>query len=169
MRQRKKGWLSNYLKNKRNSMVLPYINGTVFDFGSKEEVLRSRLPEGTYFSMPDTKPGQRHAIEGEYDTLMLVAVIEHVADIDALFKEIVPHIKKRIIITTPTPAGKHVLEFGSAIGLFHSHNHEEHVHYYSEKELRDLLEKFGFTVKAYEAFQLGLNQIAVGDRLAPPE
>ena len=73
------------------------------------------------------------------------------------------HLKKggKIILTTPTPQSKWLLESLASLHILDKQNIEEHKHYWNMKEIYDLAEMNGLRVEFYEKFQLGFNQFAI--------
>lgn len=99
------------------------------------------------------------------DRTFLLAVVEHLDNTDQIISESVRILKKggKIVITTPTPFSKPILEFLSfKLRIISEDSIREHRHYYNEKELKDLLRKYGCKIERYQKFQIGFNQIIVG-------
>lgn len=151
----------SFLQNARFSRALPYIKGDVLDFGGNEGELK-KFVKGEY-----TLVNYDHApMENKtFDTIIALAVIEHIPvqdvwDVFGKFKyKLKP--KGQLLLTTPTPLAKPLLEFMAFINILDKHNIEEHKHYWTKKEIMELASQNGFTVKKYKRFQLGFNQMAV--------
>ena len=106
--------------------------------------------------------------DGIIDRTFLLAVIEHLDNADQVVSEGVRILKigGKVVITTPTPLAKPVLEFLSYKLHFISEDSiREHRHYYNRRELMELLEKCGCMIEKYKKFQLGFNQIIVGRKV----
>lgn len=96
----------------------------------------------------------------------MTAVIEHFSQEDALSllvacqKVLLP--AGRVILTTPTPQGKWVLEpVAQLTPLVAKAEVFDHKHYYSQNELGYLAVKAGLTLALYKRFEVGCNSAAV--------
>ena len=102
---------------------------------------------------------------GMADRVFLLAVLEHLDKNSAVVEESVRVLKGggQIIITTPAPMAKPVLEFLSyKLYLISEESIREHKHYYNKQELIELLRRNHCICEMYKRFQLGFNQIVVG-------
>jgi 2-polyprenyl-3-methyl-5-hydroxy-6-metoxy-1,4-benzoquinol methylase len=153
--------LEKFLQKLRFSKVINMLHGDVLDFGGNEGELK-QFVKGSYSIVNyDHSP-----MEGkEFDTIVLLAVIEHinVEEVYLIFQKLFKHLKKggKIILTTPTPQSKWLLELLAALRILDKQNIEEHKHYWNIKEIYDLAEMNGLRVEFYENFQLGFNQFAI--------
>lgn len=176
--QGNEGYLSAFLRRKRIRKSAKFLFGKVLDVGCGSGLLSEYVPVSDYTGVEPDKDSRTVAEsrypdrvflenlpeKGEYDTVALLAVIEHVDD-PAGFMSTLSALTRgdsnsRIIVTTPHPCGHAVHEFGAKIKLFSSHAAEEH------KALlnRDALEKIapaGWKLCTYHRFLGGFNQIAV--------
>ena len=99
------------------------------------------------------------------DRVSLLAVLEHLPFDTMLVTEAARVLKPGglLIMTTPTPLSKPLLEFLSyKMHLISEGSIREHKHYYNEKELRDILERENLEFVSYKKFQFGMNEIIVG-------
>lgn len=100
--------------------------------------------------------------DGSIDAAASLAVLEHLDNPLHVLKEIRRILKPGgvLLLTTPTPAAKPVLEFlAYRVGLVSRREIDEHKHYFCRKELTDILADAGFNpagIKA-EVFQFGFN------------
>jgi len=153
--------LEKFLQKLRFSKVINMLHGDVLDFGGNEGELK-QFVKGSYSIVNyDHSP-----MEGkEFDTIVLLAVIEHinVEEVYLIFQKLFKHLKKggKIILTTPTPQSKWLLESLASLHILDKQNIEEHKHYWNMKEIYDLAEMNGLRVEFYEKFQLGFNQFAI--------
>lgn len=152
--------MEKFLQNQRFGIVKPYLVGDVLDFGGNKGEL-GKLVSGKYVCV-----NYNHTdMKGEYDSIISLATIEHleVSQIYEVFAKFKKMLKKegRIVITTPTPASKLILEMMANIGLTDKENIEEHKHYWVEDELFDLAWRNDLIVVEYRKFQFGFNQIVV--------
>ena len=149
------------LQNFRFNRVKNLLIGDVLDFGGNEGEL-NQLVKGNYTIVNyDHSP-----MEGkEFDTIVLLAVIEHieVSEVYLIFDKFSKHLKKggKILLTTPTPKSKWILELLASIGILDKQNIEEHKHYWDEKDIINLANKNSFQLIEYKKFQIGFNQFAI--------
>ncbi|MDD5560570.1 MAG: methyltransferase domain-containing protein [Candidatus Omnitrophica bacterium] len=136
-----------------------------------------RLGYGLDYDVKDSQEGNIHLLsykyqgrlplkEGFFDKVFLLAVLEHieVKEVQALFFEFSRVLKKkgRVIITTPTPRAKAVLEFlAFKLKVVTAEEVTDHKHYYTAKEIYGLADACGLRVSATKLFQLGLNSLYV--------
>ncbi len=179
------GSLSSLLQYWRTKKALPWIKEPVLEIGcgngylvkfmkNKEQYLgvdiqesfienaKSKHPSCTFIKLEVGKDKFPHR---KFGSIVLLAVAEHLENIDAVFLQLKKNLSPggRIIITTPTIQADKILKTGSKFGLFSREALEEHNHYFDEEELKSLLSKDGFKVIYYSKFQFGLNQIIVGE------
>jgi cyclopropane fatty-acyl-phospholipid synthase-like methyltransferase len=103
--------------------------------------------------------------DGAFDQVTILAVLEHIPpdQLGPLFREFRRILKDdgRVLLTTPTPASKPLLEFlAFKLKIISGPEIADHKHYYSEADLRSLAAQQGFTCSAFEKFQFGLNCFA---------
>lgn len=157
----RKNKLENFLQKYRFSMVKKFIEGDVLDFGGNEGELQSFV-SGKYTIV---NYDRRKMFDNTYDTIVLLAVIEHieVSDVYKIFNEFKSILRQngKIFLTTPTFFCLPILEGLSRIGLLSRKNILEHKHYWSRKDIFDLAEQNELKVVKYRKFQFGLNQYAV--------
>lgn len=100
------------------------------------------------------------------DTATSLAVIEHIDDYMVYLKEAYRILKPggTIVITTPRPQGKIVLEMLSFLRLIDTQEINDHKRYFDKKMLVSALESNGFRDIHYQTFQLGFNQLITGKK-----
>lgn len=101
-----------------------------------------------------------------FDKIFLLAVLEHIKldEVDNLFFEFSRILKDngKIILTTPTPLSKGVLEFlAFKLKIISSAEIADHKKYYNEVEIKNITKKCGLKLVSYKLFQLGLNSCVV--------
>ncbi len=100
-----------------------------------------------------------------FDTVTILAVLEHipVEQVALLFSEFNRILKPggQVLITTPTPAAKPVLEFlAFKLHLISKPEIADHQHYYSRNDLQTLAADHHFQLCTYHKFLLGFNCFA---------
>lgn len=101
-----------------------------------------------------------------FTKVTMLALIEHieVASVPKLFRELARILKPggKIILTTPTPLGKIILEFlAFKMHIISAKEVGDHKKYYEKKDLANLAKNYGFKVESYKTFQFGGNSICV--------
>lgn len=102
------------------------------------------------------------------DCVFMLAVLEHLPINTILIDEAVRILKKGgyLIVTTPTPLSKPVLEVLSyRLHLISEESIREHQHYYTKKELIELMDRQGCKIIKYQKFQFGFNELIVGQKI----
>lgn len=112
-----------------------------------------------------------HRDPAGFDTVTSLAVVEHLP-VDAVRS----HLRSirdvlcpdgRLVLTTPTPRSRPVLEFlAYRLRIISAQEIRDHRHYYDREELVDLLHAVGFDRIEHDSFQFGLNQRVVARRPA---
>ena len=102
------------------------------------------------------------------DTIFLNAVLEHLNSPKAILLDCLRILKKNgsIIITTPTPESKVLLEFlAFKLHIINESEIKEHVHYYSKEDIDSLVLELNKSYKLelvkYKKFELGFNSLVV--------
>lgn len=180
--------LTGYLWRQRLTKVRPYLKGRVLDIGcGHAQLIRALSPQQSYtgvevqadvverlqaqypfhrFIAADLNQGCPALSNGAYDTIVMLAVIEHLHNPETLLDQLGPALADdgRMAITTPTPLGDRILHIGRYIGLFNRERVEEHEKLYNKGELMRLLSEHRFAVEHYATFEFGLNQLVVARR-----
>jgi len=96
----------------------------------------------------------------------MVAFIEHIQYPKEIMKECKRVLKKdgRMIITTPMPAARRWWELLVKTGMTDEEGIENHVHYFTPDELKELLTKSGFKIEYAKNFEFGMNFIIIGKK-----
>ncbi|HEX9801044.1 MAG TPA: class I SAM-dependent methyltransferase [Thermoanaerobaculia bacterium] len=173
----------------RYRMVAPYVAGDVLDIGcGRADLLRDhagaiRRYVGVEFHADRVESLSRRypradfrirnldeealEIEGTFDVILLVAVIEHIWNQRFLLSQLAPRLKPGgfIVFTTPTPFGNDVVHrLGAALSLFARSAVDDHIVIYNKLRFRHLAREFGFELVRYRRFQFFSNQLAVFQR-----
>lgn len=101
-----------------------------------------------------------------FDKVFMLAVLEHieVSMVDNLFMEFKRILKSdgKIILTTPTPRSKNILEFlAYKLKIISSKEIQDHKKYYDKNEITRLVKRCNLKLFDYKLFQLGLNSRAI--------
>jgi len=106
--------------------------------------------------------------EHSIDAVFLNAVLEHLEHPEEVLLNALSLLKKggKIVMTTPTPLAKPILEFMAyKLHIINEAEIREHVHYYNRNDIEVLITHLNnlFAVKlfTYEKFEFGLNSLIV--------
>jgi len=129
---------------------------------------RERFPKRDFFEW-DVACGAAPPLlvrEGPFEGILLLAVLEHLADPAAALSRITPLLSPggRLVATTPHPSGRWPLEAGAALGLLSPHARDEHETLLGRAALEEAGRSAGVPLVLYRRFLLGLNQLAVFSR-----
>lgn len=183
------GLLTQRLKGQRLAMALGHVSGDVLELGCGPALLLARqggqinsytgversprdvarlqkqYPEATFLAADLDE--DRPVFPRAYDTVLMLALVEHVYNQKRLFEMATGALKPggRIVITTPTPFGNDVVHrIGAAIGLFSQEAADDHIVIYNRRRFALVARDFGLRLAHYRRFQLGCNQLAVLER-----
>ena len=179
------GLLSAFLRTTRIQRALPFIKGKVLDVGCGVGKLAEYIGPENYVGIDkdpesvntakEQHPNHKFylsdrpdTIEDKFDTVVALAVIEHVDNPI----EFMIHLKSLlatkglIVITTPHPRSDFIHHFGSSIGLFSRLAHEEHKELLDKDKMSQIAHQANLRLIAIKTFLLGMNQLFV---LAPAE
>ncbi len=178
------GLLSPFLRKRRFAVVRPYLNGRVLDVGCSSGGPAEYISPGSYFGFDVDLlsielararfPSHRFEadmskVDGKFDTIVSLAVIEHVNDPFRFLANLVCHLVEsenaHIVITTPHPVGHWVHKYGVVVGLFSKHASEEHGELLDRELLSKTAYRAGLELKLYKRFLFGFNQFAILSRL----
>ena len=171
------GILSPWLRKQRINAVLPYLKGKILDYGCgtgtlaglcqrdlymgidiDEESLRTARLQHPGFRFEDRIPGNE-----EFDTAIILAVIEHMYNPKTFLAEIKCAIKSEglIISTTPQPAYKQLFWVGSRLRIFSAEAEAEHKVLINYRHMKDLASACGLSILCYRHFLFGANQLFI--------
>ncbi len=105
--------------------------------------------------------------EGSADLVVSLAILEHLTNPVHHVREAFRLLGtgKKIVLTTPSPYGKPVLEFMAyRLRVIDEAEIRDHKHYFTKKELQALLTEAGFQDVKVNFFLCGLNTIAIGEK-----
>lgn len=178
--QATQGLLSPWLRACRMKAVVPFLRGTVLDYGCGSGALASMVASSSYVGY-DVDAGSVAVAQAAYpehtftnvqpdhsgfDTVASLAVIEHMRDPARFMATLASFCRPNgtIVITTPNPALDPVHHLGARVGLFSHDASEEHVSLLDRKTLLRLSETLGLRVIRYKRFLMGANQLLVMQR-----
>jgi SAM-dependent methyltransferase len=176
--------LSGWIERRRLEVARPYVRGDVLDLGCGRGSALSLLgPDQNYLGVevhaqyfrPPAGQTNRIAfltldldrdeldIGRQFDTILMLAVIEHLRDPDRLLAQVRPLMKEgaKLVLTTPTPAGHVEHRIGAQLGLFWKSAVEEHKWAFSRRALESRLRMCGLSVEKHSYFLMGGNQLFV--------
>ncbi len=99
----------------------------------------------------------------KFDTVTMLAVIEHINSVEVLLKDLANMLMDdgRILITTPVPVADSIHAIGARIGLFSRIAYEEHEKLYNLSEMSELVAHSGLSLCKYKRFLYGMNQLFI--------
>ncbi len=138
--------------------------GVGIDYDSKSHKIASHIEVINYHFKSDL-PFEKSS----FDKIFMLASLEHLTPetADRLFEEFARILTKdgKIILTTPTPRGKLILEFMAfKLGVISSEEVADHKKYYGKKDLEAFANKHGYIINTYRTFQMGGNCLCVMEK-----
>ena len=168
--------LTAFLKWMRNKKIRGFIKGRLLDIGCERGALvkdfcgfgldrNPKGPKGRVIQF-NIKNGYFPYISNSFDTITMVALIEHLDNIDFNLKEIYRILKSgaQLVITTPSPKAKEMIKFLSFFPFILDPSGIDHNIYFSKKDIYSLFEGIGFEIVCYKTFQFGMNQLVVAKK-----
>lgn len=169
--------LSPWLRKQRIKTASPFIQGKVLDYGCGVGALLEICRPGYYLGIDideeslDIARKKYPALRFEknfpmydcFDTIVLLAVIEHIKNPEAFLRKI-KHIlmpNGRIVITTPHPLIGKLYSLGAKIDLFSMKASKEHEQLINHQNMHRIATQSGFVIHKYKRFLLGLNQLFI--------
>jgi len=182
--------LSNTIRGRRYAMALPYISGRVLDIGcgqadlagliaSRDEYIgldinpallasgEQRFPQHRFYAADlEACPLPAELAQQRFDTITLIALLEHMAQPARVLDQLAALLRPRgrVVATTPTPLGHRVHRLGAQLGLFYREAVEDHKSILDGAALKRLFQRAGLRVARYQQFELGCNQLIIGER-----
>ncbi len=174
------GIFSPFLRRRRIAAALPFLKGRVLDYGCGIGALTEYFSPENYIGIDDDKASLSIAkkthpayvflytdelcmIEGVFDSIALLAVIEHVHDAEILLRLLGSLLEQNgsIVLTTPLPMAGLLHRFGACIGLFSKEAHNDHKAFYGHKEIAAMAQSAGFGIAVEKRFLFGMNQLCI--------
>lgn len=174
--------LSAYITKKRMEAIKDHLVGDILDLGCGYSRVPNWLEPTQRYVGVDIAPravewlqknypnhhfyqrnfeNQEIDLDIEFDTILMAAILEHLASPDLLFQQLKKCLKPngKIVITTPTPLGGFIHTVGSKLGLFYAEAADEHEKFYGFTDIEEVTSKSGFEITKYEKFLFGGNQL----------
>ncbi len=100
--------------------------------------------------------------EDHFDTVVMLAVIEHFADPEAIMQKVIHYLKPggRIVLTTPAAWADIILDTGARFGLFAKDKHQHH-DLLGKKEIFRLAGNCALEVRRFRRFLFFQNQLVI--------
>lgn len=103
------------------------------------------------------------------DIITMLAVLEHLSDVQAIFRESLRVLKKggKLILTTPTPLAKSLLEvLAFKLRLIDKEEIKDHKNYFWPKDVKKMLKQIGFEEKNIKTgyFEFFLNSLIIAKK-----
>jgi 2-polyprenyl-3-methyl-5-hydroxy-6-metoxy-1,4-benzoquinol methylase len=106
---------------------------------------------------------------GKFDKVVMLAVLEHIdlKMVDKLFQEFGRILKNngKIILTTPTPISKSVLEMMAKWHILNDGEINDHKKYYTAEDISEIASENKLKLVSYQLFQFGFNSVAVLEKI----
>jgi 2-polyprenyl-3-methyl-5-hydroxy-6-metoxy-1,4-benzoquinol methylase len=171
------GLLSPWLRKKRREMVCPYIRGRTLDYGCGVGVLAEICESDSYLGVDIDEKSitiarknyplfrfETYVPKTEYfDTIVLLAVIEHISAPVSLLKKFKQMLRPEghIVLTTPSPFFEWIYTIGPKIGLFSMEASKDHEQLIDYRIMQEAVYQAGLVIDRYERFLFGVNQLFV--------
>src|SRR5215203_2819792 len=181
--QASEGILSPFLRRQRFKAAAPHLGGKVLDVGcgtgglaslvEPEDYVGVERDEGSLSVARIAFPHHRFVrdpaeIGGPFDTIVGLAIIEHVPDPAEFLRSLARHLRdaagSRIICTTPHPSVDWLHYVGARLGIFSRHANDEHEDLLDRGILDAVSRKAGLKMTHYQRFLFGVNQLAIFER-----
>jgi 2-polyprenyl-3-methyl-5-hydroxy-6-metoxy-1,4-benzoquinol methylase len=178
--QGNEGLLSPFLRRQRICAARPHLKGRVLDYGCGSGSLATCVLPDSYLGVDRDAPSltmarlafpkhtfvsESSAEDGGFETVVALAVIEHVEDPCGFLKYLAGFLSdsptSSIVITTPHPAMDWVHGVGARLGIFSRHANEEHQELLDFQRLSEVGAGVGLRVSKYSRFLFGANQLAI--------
>jgi 2-polyprenyl-3-methyl-5-hydroxy-6-metoxy-1,4-benzoquinol methylase len=183
--------VDRFIRSMRTRRIRAYLKPTdiVLDFGCGQEnwFLRSsgRSIAGGVGIDPNLNPNLDHALPREtvqakrctleeftnststrFDVITWIAVIEHFhsGDAETFLLACIPLLKPggKVLLTTPTPRSKPILEFlAYKLSLISEDEIRDHKIYYDRSKMESILNRSKMSMETYKTFQFSLNSLVI--------
>jgi 2-polyprenyl-3-methyl-5-hydroxy-6-metoxy-1,4-benzoquinol methylase len=171
------GFFSPYLRRERLRAARPVIAPPVLDFGCGTGALASLFDPQDYLGVeindavrataqrrnPQHRFVSAMPKDGSYESVVGLAVIEHIADPASLLRQFKTVLapEGKIILTTPHPSFEWVHELGAKVGLFSHDAAEEHETMLDRGNATSFAREADLELLQYKRFLFGANQLMI--------
>jgi len=174
------GLLSSFLKKQRFAAVKGFLTGRILDVGCGTGALAGYVSPDCYLGIdvdsdsinqakrtyPDTQfqcTADFSDIPGTFDTILLLAVVEHFCDPALLLAQLAHSMASdgTMVITTPDPKFGWLLRVGGHLGLLSKEALEDHKELVGYSRLQQCADRAGLHVVTMRRFLCGANQLFV--------
>ena len=171
------GILSPWLRQQRIKAVLPYLRGKILDYGCGVGALAEVYQSNLYLGMdidsaslaiararhPGFNFSEAVLPTDKFDTIVLLAVIEHLPSPETTLRELRGALKAkgRIVLTTPHPLFHQIHCLGAIIGLFSIEADRQHQALLNYRRMKALADSVGLQIETFRYFLGGANQLFV--------
>lgn len=180
--------VSQYLEGLRMRAIRPYVVGQILDIGcGYGSVIRTLVPATedyvgidhnlvvvqwlhkqypAYQFLTLDMDSDSIQLPRKFDTVLMIAVLEHLATPARLIASMVGILKPsgRIVVTTPTPFGGWVHTIGGGLGVFSREAKDDHKGFYDRGSLARLFQNAGLKLVEHHYFMAGMNQLSIFQR-----
>lgn len=130
--------------------------------GVDKEISEQNLSSKIRIFNIDLDQGVLPLRNSSFDIVTAIAVIEHLEEPVAVLEEANRVLKPggTLVLTTPSPRAKRVLEFlAFKVGIISKADIREHKNYFSKPQLIEILSRIGFDKISHCYFEFGFNQL----------
>lgn len=171
------GLLSPWLRRKRIEAARPYLQGRILDYGCGIGMLSELCRPDLYLGVdrdiesleiarsqfPNFRFVQDIPENETFDTIVLLAVIEHIAEPEHFFTRLRLMLtpQGQVVLTTPAPFIEQIHFFGANLRLFSREANAEHEYLFDYLSLKRIVARAGFVIHGYKCFLFGANQLFI--------
>lgn len=171
------GLLTGYLARSRYAAAQPHLRGRVLDVGCANGLLTQWCKPTAYVGVDideqsvaaarRDRPGFRFETslptDEEFDTVVALALIEHVKDPADLLHTLGGVLRPAgvLVLTTPHPRMEWAHTAGAKVKLFSHEAHEEHEDLIDLPRMKELAAEADLRVAHYQRFLFGANQLFI--------
>lgn len=164
------GYIVDIGCGQEGSFLLSHKDKIAQGYGLDHKIVNHNVGNISFINNQDNR--QLPILKNSIDVVFLNAVLEHLQNPKDVLLEALALLKPDgiIVMTTPTPLAKPILEFMAYnLHIINEAEIREHVHYYSRKDIESLVSDLNkvYPVKLinYEKFEIGLNSLIVIERM----